>query len=157
MSFQTVKKYFDQLDLDDRVIQLNESSATVLEAAQALNCEPAHIAKTLSFFIDEQPILVVMTGDTKIDNHKFKGEFRQRPKMIPSAQVEDAIGHAPGGVCPFVTKPGVKIFLDISLKRFSVIYPGGGDSNSAIKLSQSELEKYINAERWVNVGRLVNE
>ncbi|MFT8424952.1 MAG: YbaK/EbsC family protein [Liquorilactobacillus sp.] len=158
MSYQTVKQYFDQLGLAERVTHLDESSATVLEAAQALNCEPAHIAKTLSFLVNEQPILVVMAGDTKVDNHKFKTEFRQRPRMMPSAQVEAAIGHAPGGVCPFVTKPGVKIFLDVSLKRFATIYPGGGDDHSAVKLSLYELEKYIDVERWVDVckGWLVN-
>lgn len=158
MSYKTVKQYFDHLGLAERVIHLDESSATVLDAAQALNCEPAHIAKTLSFLVNEQPILVVMAGDTKVDNHKFKIEFRQRPKMVPSTQVETYTGHAPGGVCPFAIKPGVKIFLDVSLKRFSTIYPGGGDTHSAVKLSLGELEEYINVDRWVDVckGWLVN-
>ncbi|WP_258088699.1 YbaK/EbsC family protein [Weissella fangxianensis] len=151
MAFEKVNQYFKQVGLGNRVKQFDESSATVLEAAHALNCEPAHIAKTMSFLVDDEPVLIVMAGDAKVDNRQFKQEFHKRPKMIHSDEVEHYIGHAPGGVCPFVTKDGVITFLDESLKRFDVVYPAAGDDHSAVELSVPELDEYTQAERWINV------
>lgn len=150
MSFENVKKYFDDAGLGQRIIALQKSSATVEEAAEAVGCHPKQIAKTMSFFVADKPILIVTAGDAKIDNRKYKETFHQKAKMIPSDQVESCVGHAPGGVCPFATKPEVTVFLDVSLKRFEKVYPGGGNEHSAVNLSLEELMKYSNFSGWVD-------
>ena len=127
------------------------SSATVELAAKALNCEGCRIAKTLSFMAGEQPILVVTAGDAKIDNSKYKAEFGKKAKMLTAEEVLSIIGHEIGGVCPFAVGEGVKIYLDESLKRFSTVFPACGSHNSAIELTISELEKYSNYDKWVDV------
>lgn len=151
MSFESVKNYFKAAGMEEKVMQLEKSSATVAEAAEALGCEEKQIAKTLSFFIDEKPVLIVMAGDAKVDNKKYKEAFFQKAKMIPAAMVEEYTGHTPGGVCPFAVKPGVKVYLDISLKRFSSVFPAAGSSCSAVHLSLAELEKYSNSDGWVDI------
>lgn len=151
MSFENVKHYFTDAGLEERVIALDKSSATVEEAAEAIGCQPKQIAKTMSFFINEQPILIVTAGDAKVDNKKYKATFHQKAKMIPGEQVERHIGHAPGGVCPFAVNPGVTVYLDISLKRFDRVYPAGGSGHSAVNLSLAELETYSNYSEWIDV------
>ncbi len=120
-------------------------------AAEALGCEPARIAKTLSFLLPGGPILVVAAWDTKIENRKFRAEFGAKPKMIPADLVEKYTGHVPGGVCPFAVKENVRIYLDKSLKRFSSVYPAAGSDRSAVEMTCAELEKYTPAEKWVDV------
>lgn len=151
MSIETVRTYFDQYGLKDRVMQFEESSATVELAAQAVGCEPARIAKTMSFFISEKPILIVTAGDAKIDNKKYKNQFHEKAKMIPWDQVEDSIGHAPGGVCPFALEKPLEVYLDISLKRFETVFPAAGTSSSAVELSIPELENCSRFKEWVDV------
>ncbi|KAL3949535.1 EbsC protein [Lactobacillus hilgardii] len=151
VSRKNVQQYFEHLGLLERIKVLDQSSATVADAAAALGCEPEHIAKTLSLLIDEQPILVVMAGDAKIDNHKYKEAFHKRAEMIHRQEVEAYIGHALGGVCPFAVKANVLTYLDVSLKRFDTIFPAAGDSHSAVKLSLKELEACAKAEKWVDV------
>ncbi len=151
MSFAQVKSYFASLGLEDRVIDLAESSATVALAAQALGCEEAHIAKTLSFLLGEKPLIVVTAGDAKIDNHKFKETFRAKAKMIPGADCEALIGHRPGGVCPFCLPEGVPVYLDVSLRRFETVYPAAGTDHSAVRLSLAELETASKSLGWVDV------
>ncbi|WP_455616974.1 YbaK/EbsC family protein [Eisenbergiella sp.] len=151
MSFENVKQYFENIGLGQRVIALANSSATVEEAAEAVGCQPMQIAKTLSFFVDENPILIVTAGDAKIDNKKFKNTFHQKAKMIPGEQVERCIGHAPGGVCPFAVNSDVTVYLDVSLNRFDRIYPGGGNGHSAVNLSLDELVKYSAFSGWIDV------
>lgn len=153
MSFTKVKQYFKTAGLGDRVKVLEHSSATVEEAAIAVGCEAKQIAKTMSFLIDESPILIVVAGDVKVDNKKFKATFQKKAKMIAFEQVESYIGHAPGGVCPFEVKPEVKTYLDVSLQRFDIVYPAAGDAHSAVKLSVAELEKYANSLGWVDIGK----
>jgi len=159
MSFEKVKNYFENVGLGERVKEFEQSSATVELAAEAVGCEPKQIAKTMSFLLDEKPILIVTAGDTKVDNKKYKGEFEKKAKMIPWDLVEDYIGHAPGGVCPFETNSGIDVYLDISLKRFDYVYPAAGSGNSAVKLNLQELEKYSKSKRWLDVckGWVVNE
>lgn len=154
MSVDTVKSYFSKYHMDDKIIELKDSSATVELAAQALGCEPKRIAKTLSFTVSDQFILIVMAGNAKIDNKKFKDEFHEKAKMIPAEEVEHAIGHAPGGVCPFAVNDGIKVYLDTSLKRFETVFPAAGSSNSAIKLSLPELEHYSNSIKWIDVCKI---
>ncbi|WP_295235400.1 YbaK/EbsC family protein [Veillonella sp.] len=153
MSFTKVKQYFEAAGLEDRVKVLEHSSATVEEAAIAVGCEAKQIAKTMSFLVDESPILIVVAGDVKVDNKKFKATFQKKAKMIAFDQVESYIGHAPGGVCPFEVKPEVKTYLDVSLQRFDIVYPAAGDDHSAVKLWVPELEKYANSLGWVDIGK----
>ena len=148
---EKVTRYLAQFSLEDRVITLDASSATVALAAQALGCPPALIAKTLSFVLKEGVILLVTAGDAKVDNPKYKAVFGQKPKMPAGDEVEALTGFAPGGVCPFAAKEGVKVYLDVSLKRFKKIYPAGGSGNTAVRLTPAELETASRAEKWVDV------
>lgn len=151
MSVENVKKFFSQFGMETRIRELSESSATVELAAAALGTEGARIAKTLSFIVEGQAILIVCAGDVKIDNAKYRKFFGCKAKMIPFEQVEEYIGHAPGGVCPFAVREGVKTYLDESLRRFRTVFPACGSSNSAIELSIPELERYSACAQWVDV------
>lgn len=151
MALEKVISYFEQVGLRDRVMVFEQSSATVELAALAVGCEPAHIAKTMSFLQGEKAILIVTAGDARIENKKYKALFHQKAKMIPWDEVEGYIGHAPGGVCPFEIKEGVVTYLDESLKRFETVYPAAGSDNSAVALSIEELEKYSNSIGWIDV------
>lgn len=154
MSIEKVKAYFKRFNMEDKVIVLEQSSATVELAAKALGIEEARIAKTMSFLIDENPILVVAAGDTKIDNKKYKEKFHTKAKMIPFDFVEKYIGHIPGGVCPFGINDNINVYLDNSLKRFQTVFPAAGSSNSAIELNINELEKYSNSKEWVDICKI---
>ena len=150
MSFEKAKADLEE-GLRDHVIVLNESSATVAEAAHALGVEPASIAKTLSVLQGEKPVLIVTEGTAKLDNHKYKSLFHIKAKMIPYDEVEAYVGHAPGGVCPFGINEGIEVYLDESLKRFDTVYPAAGDDHSAVKLTIPELEQAAEALGWVDV------
>lgn len=156
MSLIKAKEHLKKYGLDNKIMEFPVSSATVQEAAIALNCKKQEIAKTLSFTIDDNPILIVTAGDQKIDNSKFKAEFHTKAKMIPFDEVEPKIGHGVGGVCPFGINDNVKVYLDTSLKRFQTVYPACGTSNSAIKLTISELEKASNYIKWIDVCKNIN-
>ena len=155
MSFVKAKEYLKQYGLENKIMEFPVSSATVEEAAKAVNCKEEEIAKTLSFIVEDKPILIVVAGDKKIDNPKYKAEFKKKKKMIPFENVEELVGHEVGGVCPFGINENVQVYLDTSLKRFPIIYPACGSSNSAIKLTIEELEKTSNYERWVDVCKSV--
>lgn len=120
-------------------------------AAKALQCEEGRIAKTLSFRLKEKVILIVAAGDAKIDNAKYKSQFGTKAKMLSFDEAEPLVGHAVGGVCPFAVNEGVDIYLDVSLKRFSTVFPACGSSNSAIELSLQELEAYSGFIQWIDV------
>ena len=151
MAIEKVKKYFSQYDMDKRILEFDVSSATVELAAGALKCEPARIAKTLSLVVNDRVILIVTAGDAKIDNAKYKSFFRVKAKMLSLEEVEEKVGHAIGGVCPFAVNDGIDIYLDDSLKRFDTVFPACGSSNSAIELTISELEKYSSYKEWIDV------
>lgn len=153
MSIEKVKEYFRNTEMEGKILEFNQSSATVELAAQALNCEPDRIAKTLSFLIDNQAIIIVVSGMSKIDNPKYKAKFATKAKMIPFEQVENLTGHAPGGVCPFALNPSIKVYLDESLKKYDYVYPAAGSSNSAIKMTIPQLEKYSNSIAWIDVTK----
>ena len=151
MAINNVIKYLSKFGYENKIKEFQVSSATVELASIALNCEPAKIAKTLSFITDE-PILIVVAGDVKIDNAKYKETFGVKAKMIPFDDVENLVGHAVGGVCPFGIQDNVNVYLDISLKRFDTIFPACGSSNSAIALTPEELEVLSqNFTGWVDV------
>lgn len=151
MSIERVKEYFRKNNMEDRILEFDVSSATVELAAKALNCEAARIAKTLSFHLEDNVILVVAAGDTKIDNKKYKLQFGTKAKMLSFDEAEPLIGYAVGGVCPFAVNDGVKVYLDESIKRFETVFPACGSSNSAIELTIPELEKYSDYAEWIDV------
>ena len=151
MAFEAAKQYLDSIGLGDRVKEFDVSSATVELAAQAVGCEPARIAKTLSFKIEDQPILIVAAGDAKVDNTKYKAKFHKKAQMLKGDEVTELIGHAIGGVCPFGVPDSVDVYLDESLRRFETVFPAAGSANSAIELSMEEIEKYSRAKEWIDV------
>ena len=153
MSFDVAKAYLDSIGLGDRVIATEAPSSTVEEAAAALGCEPAHIAKTMAFLVDEAPVLVLCAGDARVNNSMFKQFFHTKAKMIPGDVVEGLVGHAPGGVCPFGASPEARVYLDESLRRFEVVYPACGNDHSGVRLTIPELERATNAAGWVDVCR----
>ena len=137
----------------DRLIVMEANTATVQLAAEALGVEPGRIAKTLSFIVRDQPLLVVAEGTARIDNAKFKQAFGAKAKMIPPEQVEALVGHAPGGVCPFGRREGVPVYLDVSLRHFDPVYPAAGDDHTAVRLALSELEAAMQPVGWVDVTK----
>ena len=151
MSLEKAKKYLEEKGYADHVIELEESSATVQLAAEALGVEPGMIAKTMSFLTEDGPILILTEGTAKIANRKYKDYFHEKAKRIPFDEAEDYIGHAPGGVCPFGIKDGVKVYLDGSLKRYDTVYPAAGNDHSAVKLTIVELEEVAGASGWIDV------
>ena len=155
MSIERVRNYLSKWNLQDRIQEFAVSSATVELAAQALNVEGARIAKTLSYLVDSGAILVVAAGDIRVDNRKFKDTFHTKAKMLTAEQASEMVGHAVGGVCPFGVNEGVKVYLDVSLKRFETVYPAAGSSNSAIELSIPELEELSGYTAWVDLAKEV--
>ena len=151
MSIEKARAHLKKHGLDDRIIELSVSSATVALAAEALGCEPAHIAKTLSFEHGDGAILILAAGDARIDNLKFKAQFGVKARMLSAEKVEPLIGHAIGGVCPFGINPGVPVYLDESLRAFDIVYPAAGNSASGVRLTVDELERASEAVGWVNV------
>ncbi len=154
MAIEKVKEYFKQFDIVDRVLEFDVSSATVELAAQALGCAPERIAKSITLNVDGGCVMIIAAGDVKIDNAKYKAEFQCKAKMLTADEALEMTGHAVGGICPFAIKDGCKVYLDESLKRFDFVYPACGSSNSAIKLTIEELEKYSNYIKWVDICKL---
>ena len=151
MSFENVQSYFDGVGLGDRVVVREHIGDTVENAAAAIGCEPARIAKTMSFSLGGAPALIVMAGDAKVHNTKYKACFHQKAVMIPGEHVNSSIGHPPGAVCPFAVKEGVRVYLDISLKRFDTLYTAGGSLNSTVQLTLEELIAHSAPNEWVDV------
>ena len=151
MAFDRAKAYLEGYGLGDRIHEFAVSSATVELAAQAVGCEPARIAKSLSFLVDGKAVLIIAAGDAKVDNHKYKEMFHTKAKMLSADEVLELVGHGVGGVCAFGVKEGVRVFLDESLKRFDIVYPACGSSNSAVELTIAQLEQCSGYEQWVDV------
>ena len=155
MSIETVTEYLGQRGAADRIRRFRVSSATVSLAAQALGCEEARIAKTMSFLADGRAVLIVCAGDAKVNSAKFKAVFHTKAKMLTEEQLDELVGHAPGGVCPFALKKGCEVWLDRSLLRFDVVYPAAGDAASAVELTPDELERLSGSKGWVDVCNLI--
>ena len=153
MSIERARAHLRKHGLEERIQEFTVSSATVALAAEALGCEPARIAKSLSFEKGESAILVIAAGDARIDNAKFKQRFGMKAKMLGADKVEPLIGHGVGGVCPFGVNEGVEIYLDESLRRFETVYPAAGTSASAVHLTIEELERASECLGWVNVTK----
>lgn len=154
MSIEKVREYFSAYGIENKIMEFDVSSATVELAAIAVGVEGARIAKTLSFLVKDEPILIVVAGDGRVDNKKYKATFSAKAKMLSHEQAAEMIGHAVGGVCPFAVNDGVKVYLDESLRRFETVFPACGSSNSAIELTIPDLEKYSQHEKWVDVCSL---
>ena len=153
MSVERVKEYFKKWNMENRIKEFSESSATVEEAAKALGCEEKRIAKTMAFLADGKVLLIVMAGDTKVDNAKYKAAFHTKAVMLKGDEVTELTGHPIGGVCPFGIRDGVIVYLDESLRRFDTVFPACGSRNSAIELTIPELEKYSNSGGWIDIGK----
>ncbi|MDD6283922.1 MAG: YbaK/EbsC family protein [Firmicutes bacterium] len=151
MSIERVKEYLSQFGADSRVREFDVSSATVQLAAAALGCEDGRIAKSLTFNVDGRPVMIVAAGDVKVNNSKYKAEFGTKAKMLTADEVAELVGHKVGGVCPFAVNDGVEVYLDVSLKQYSTVFPACGSSNSAIELTIPEMEKFANCKKWVDV------
>lgn len=151
MSIERVRSYFRELGEEEKIQEFSVSSATVELAAQAVGVEPARIAKTLSFKKDDHALLVVAAGDAKVDNRKFKDSFGLKAKMLSPEEVPVLTGHKIGGVCPFAVPETAEVYLDVSMKRFDVVYPAAGSANSCVRLTCQELEKDSHALNWVDV------
>ena len=151
MSIEKVRAYFAGQGMENRILEFPVSSATVELAAVAVGCEPARIAKTLSFRVNEAPVLIVAAGDAKVDNAKYKAFFHTKAKMLTPDEAVIFIGHAVGGVCPFAVNEGVTVYLDVSLKRFETVFPACGSCNSAIELNMLELEQHSGSIAWIDV------
>lgn len=155
MSLKRAEEYLENKGFLDHVIELEESTATVVMAAEALGVEPGMIAKTMSFLQGENAVLILTEGTARVDNRKYKDTFHVKAKMIPFDQVEEVIGHAPGGVCPFGINDDIEVYLDESLKKFDTVYPAAGNDHSAVKFTIPELEQAADAKGWVDVCKEV--
>lgn len=151
MSIDTVKAYLAQWDAQMRVMELPASSATVAEAAQALGTEEKRIAKTMSFLVAGEPVLIVIAGDARVNNSLYKAQFHEKAVMLHGEEVEKLTGHPIGGVCPFANPENVTVYLDASLRRFETVFPACGSRNSAIELTLEELERFARIRGWVDV------
>ena len=152
MSIEKVRAYFKPLGIEGRIREFDVSSATVELAAVAVGVEGARIAKSLSFKVEDKPIIVVVAGDAKVDNSRYKAQFHTKAKMLTHEEAHELIGHDVGGVCPFALPEDVKVYLDVSLKRFETVFPAAGSSNSAVEMTCDELERYAsNFVEWVDV------
>lgn len=151
MVIERARAHLARFSLEGRIIETTESSATVELAARAVGTEPERIAKTLSYLVDDAPVLIVVAGDARVSNRAFKEAFGTKARMIPADRVEQLVGHGVGGVCPFGVEVGVRVFLDASLRRFETVFPAAGSANSAVELTIRELELSSGAEGWVAV------
>jgi prolyl-tRNA editing enzyme YbaK/EbsC (Cys-tRNA(Pro) deacylase) len=158
MSVEKVRHYLVQYGMENRILEFSVSSATVDLATQALNTEPARIAKSISFYDNADGCLIIVTaGDVKIDNKKFKAEFGYKARMLSANDVENLTGYRIGGVCPFDNPPGAKVYCDVSLRRFDKVYPAGGSSNSCVELTCDELAHISGNLKWVDVCKDAGE
>ena len=152
MSIEKVRAYFKDFGIEERILEFDVSSATVELAAVAVGVEGARIAKSMSFKVDDQAIIIVMAGDAKVDNSRYKKHFHTKAKMLTFEEAHEMVGHDPGGVCSFALPEGVKTYLDVSLQRFETVFPAAGSSNSAIEMTCADMEKYSsNCVEWVDV------
>ncbi|MEG1519663.1 MAG: YbaK/EbsC family protein [Clostridia bacterium] len=157
MSIEVVRDYLKQFGVENRMLEFEVSSATVELAAKAVGVAPQRIAKSLSFMVDGHAIIIVVAGDVKIDNSKYKGVFHTKAKMLTYDEVLEFTGHPVGGVCPFALKDDVKVYLDKSLQRFETVFPAVGTPSSAIELNMDELFKCSKAVEWIDVTKLMEE
>ncbi len=154
MGLEEAKNYLEGKGFGDRILTFDVSSATVELAAQAVGTEPEKIAKSLTFMVDDRPVMILCAGDAKINNSKYKAVFHKKARMLTRDQVNRLVGHDVGGVCPFGIKDGVEVYLDESLKRFEKVYPACGNAASAVELTIGELELLSGSLGWIDVCKI---
>ncbi|HIV71094.1 MAG TPA: YbaK/EbsC family protein [Candidatus Aquabacterium excrementipullorum] len=156
MSLASVQAFFTQHAPDVAILQTAEPTATVIDAARVHGVEPAQIAKTLSLWLKDEVIVLVMGGDCRLDNRRFKEHFGAKAKMLNAEEVVHWTGHPVGGVCPFGLAHPLKVFADVSLRRFDVVLPAAGSIDSALRITPDRLAQLVQAE-WVDVAQLPAE
>ena len=156
MSLQSVKQWLATEAPDLKLIEVEDSTATVETAAKALGVEPGRIAKTLAVRAGDHLFLLCTRGDARLDNRKSKDEFNARPRMLGADETLELTGHPVGGVCPFGLKSALPVYLDVSLKAFDLVYPAGGSLNTSVEVPTERLFDLV-AERWVDLCRLPDE
>ncbi len=153
MGLKEAKEHLKLFSLEDRIMEFEQSSATVELAAKAVGCEPKFIVKTMSFMVHDTPILILLAGTARIDNAKFKKQFHCKTKMMSADELDKFVGHAIGGVCPFGLKTKVAVYMDESLQGLDWVYPAAGTSNTAVRLQVMELEKAAKIISWVDISK----
>jgi prolyl-tRNA editing enzyme YbaK/EbsC (Cys-tRNA(Pro) deacylase) len=156
MSLHSVKEWLAAHAPDLRLIEVEETTATVETAAKALGVAPGRIAKTLAIRAGDLLFLLCTRGDARLDNRKCKDEFGARPRMLGADETFEVTGHPVGGVCPFGLKQPLPVFIDVSLKAYDVVYPAGGSLNSSVEIPTERLFDLV-GERWVDLCRLPEE
>lgn len=151
MALEKAKKYLEEKGFLDRVIEPEVSTATVELAAAAIGVEPGRICKSLSFLIEDRPVIILAEGMARVNNKKYKAQFGKKARMIPREKVEEYIGHEAGGVCPFGLNSEVTVYMDESLRRWDVVYPAAGNDHSAVRLTLDELMMLSGTAGWVDV------
>jgi prolyl-tRNA editing enzyme YbaK/EbsC (Cys-tRNA(Pro) deacylase) len=152
MSLQSVRAFLAEHAPDIQILEATTSTATVALAAEAHGVTTGQIAKTLSLRLDGEPILVVMSGDARLDNRKYKDRFGAKAKMLGAAEVLEATSHPVGGVCPFGLLTKLRVYADLSLRAFAVVVPAAGDTHSALRITPERLAQLSEAE-WVDVAQ----
>jgi len=152
MSLESVRAFFAERAPDVEILVTPVSSATVTEAANAHGVAPAQIAKTLSLRLKDEVILLVMGGEAKLDNRKFKDRFGTKARMLGAEEVVEHTGHPVGGVCPFGLPRPLAIFADVSLRRFDIVIPAAGATNAALRIAPDRMAELAQAE-WVDVAQ----
>lgn len=154
MSIENVKTFLSEKGILESYIELPGSTATVELAAQQLGCEPDRIAKSLAIKLKSgRRLVIVVSGDSRLDNSKFKKLFKETSHFCPADELHELFGHPMGGVCPFALKEGVEVFLDNSLKKYDVVYPAAGSPNNAVRITPDHLQQVLQAE-WLDVTKL---
>jgi prolyl-tRNA editing enzyme YbaK/EbsC (Cys-tRNA(Pro) deacylase) len=156
MSIEIARAYLEKMGVADRIMEFDVSSATVELAAKAVGVEPARICKTLSFKLkDGSGVLIQAAGDARIDNKKYKAYFGEKAKMLSPEEVPEYTNHEIGGVCAFgITRDDVKIYCDVTMKRFETVFPACGSSNSAAEFTPDELFEVSRSLAWIDISKL---
>ena len=152
MTLASVRAFLAERAPDIEILEASTSTATVALAAEAHGVAQGQIAKTLSLRLEGEAILVVMRGDARLDNRKFKDHFGAKAKMLDAAQVQEATGHPVGGVCPFGLPRPLRIYADVSLRDFDVVVPAAGDTHTALRIAPERLAELAGAE-WIDVAQ----
>jgi prolyl-tRNA editing enzyme YbaK/EbsC (Cys-tRNA(Pro) deacylase) len=153
MSLESVRADLAARAPDLRIIEVEASTATVLEAAQALGVEPARIAKTLAVKAGDLTFLLVARGDARLDNRKCKDRFGARPRMLGPEETLAVTGHPVGGVCPFGLATPLPVFCDTNLRDFAIVYPAAGSLTSSVEVSPERLAALVSSG-WVDLCRI---
>jgi prolyl-tRNA editing enzyme YbaK/EbsC (Cys-tRNA(Pro) deacylase) len=157
MSVEQVREYLKRWNRDKDLVEMDASTATVVEAANVLKVIPARIAKSISLKQGDSAVVIVIAGDMKLDNRKYKDRFGIKARMLNPEEALALTGHAIGGICPFGLPEGVAVYLDASMKRFDTVFPACGSGNSLIELTLEELDEYSQNKEWVDVCKPIGE